>query len=234
MPQEAQAKAAPYLPLKTFETALDALQEGVPKRIDREIWRTKSGAVQAQIMVAFRFFDLLDEAYAPSMPLLENLAKADESERKKLLKKLVEQKYKSIIDHDLTKMTPGMLSDEMAKFNVSGETLRKAVTFFLQLAKHVDLPLSPYLKDKTRTSPGKRKSTKQQAQGSYVSLNASAAHPPPSGGSTTSVALRGGGTVTVIITADVWKMPSDDRAFVLDLIDKVQGYEKVSVAGKPK
>jgi len=233
MPQEAQVKAAPYLPLKTFEAALDALREGVPKRIDREIWRTKSGAVQAQIMVAFRFFDLLNDAYAPTLPLLDDLAKADESGRKKILKKLAEQKYKSIIDHDLTKMTPGMLSDEMAKFNVSGDTLRKAVTFFLQLAKYADLPLSPYLKDKTRTSPNRRKATKTQAPQLIPPSNVGAVS-ATTGGSTTAVNLRGGGTVTVTITADVWKMPSDDRTFVLELIDKVQGYEGVSVAGKPK
>jgi hypothetical protein len=233
MANEPQVKAAPYLPLKTFLSALDALREGVPKRVDRAIWRSQSGAVQAQIMVAFRFFGLLDDADVPTLPLLEKLTKADEAERKKLLKPLVETKYQPIIAHDLTKMTPGMLNEEMEQFGVSGDTLRKAVTFFLQIAKYLDLPLSPYLKDKTRTSPRARRVLRAQNAG--TAPNGTPAAPPPAvAGSTTSVSLRGGGTVTMNVTADVWTMPPEDRAFVLALVDKIQEYGKVSAAAKPK
>lgn len=226
-------KAAPYLPLKTLLGALDALREGVPKRVDRIIWRSQSGAVQAQIMVALRFFGLLDDADAPTMPLLENLAKADEGERKKLLKPLFEKHFQQVIAHDLTKMTPAMLSEAIETYGVSGDTLRKAVTFFLQAAKYLDLPLSPYLKDRTRTSPKTRRTTRAQ---SVVSAGNGVlpVQQPPASGSTTSVNLRGGGTVTMNVTADIWKMPNDDRAFVLELVDKIQNYEKSSVSPKPK
>lgn len=234
MANEAQVKAAPYLPLKTFLSALDALREGVPKRIDRAIWRSQSGAVQAQIVVAFRFFGLLDDADAPALPILEKLTKADESERKKLLKPLVEQKYQPIIAHDLTKMTPGMLRDEMERFRVGGDTLRKAVTFFLQIAKYVDLPLSPYLKDKTRTSSLRARRSPRGQSAAPASNGTPAVVQAPASGSSTSVKLRGGGEVTMSVTADVWKMASDDRTFVLDLIDKIQGYEKAPAAAKPK
>lgn len=233
MANDAQIKAAPYLPLKTFLSALDALREGVPKRIDRAIWRSQSGAVQAQIMVAFRFFGLVDDADVPALPLLENLANADETHRKVLLKPLIEHAFQPIIAHDLTKMTPSMLSEEMESFGISGDTLRKSVTFFLQVAKYLDLPLSPYLKDKTRSSPKTRRVVRVQT--TPPTANGSSSAPAPTAtGSSTSVTLRGGGTVTMNVTADVWKMPSDDRAFVLDLIDKIQAYEKVSVSPKPK
>lgn len=234
MANETQVKAAPYLPLKTFLSALDALREGVPKRIDRAIWRSQSGAVQAQIVVAFRFFGLLDDADAPTLPLLEKLTKADESERKKILKPLVERRYQPIIAHDLTKMTPGMLRDEMEKFGVSGDTLRKAVTFFLQIAKYLDLPLSPYIKDRTRTSSPRARRT-LRGQGAALPSNGTPVIAQPTvSGSSTFVKLRGGGEITMVVTADVWKMPSDDRAFVLELIDKIQGYEKSPAGVKPK
>jgi len=233
MANEPVVKAAPYLPLKTFLSALDNLREGVPKRIDRAIWRSQSGAVQAQIMVALRFFGLLDDADAPTMPLLEKLARADEMERKKLLKPLVEQHYQKIIAHDLTKMTPAMLSEAMEGFGVSGDTLRKSVTFFLQIAKYLDLPLSPYIKDKTRSSPRTRR-TPRAAGTAAAPGGAPAPTQPPAGGSTTSVTLHGGGTVTMTVTADVWTMPPDDRNFVLGLVDKIQEYAKPSAAAKPK
>jgi len=233
MPQEPQTPAPPYLPLKTFLSALDALREGVPKRIDRAIWRSQSGAVQGQIMIAFRFFGLLNESDEPTMPLLENLAKADEAARKKLLKPLVEKCYQPIIAHDLTKMTPGLLSEEMAKFGVSGGTVQKAVTFFLQLAKHLDLAMSPFLLDKTRAAPAKRRA--RTPKGGKTNETIAPTEPPSAAaGSTTEVELRGGGKVTMTVTADVWKMPSDDRSFVLELVDKIQGYAKPPAVAKPK
>jgi hypothetical protein len=36
------------------------------------------------------------------------------------------------------------------------------------------------------------------------------------------------------VTADIWKMPVEDRAFVLELVDKIQSYGKVSATAKPK
>ncbi len=232
MATEPQVKAPPYLPLRTFLSALDALREGVPKRIDRGIWRSQSGATQGQIMIALRFFDLVDDSDAPALPLLEKLAKADELERKKLLKPVVEQHYQPILAHDLTKMTPSMLNEEMEKFNVTGSTLRKAVTFFLQIAKHLDLARSHFLEEKTRTSPRPRRAPRAHA----ATTARNAGHPPenPPSGSSKSVSLRGGGILTMTVTADVWSMPQDDRDFVLGLIDKIQQYEKPAPAARSK
>lgn len=231
MPQEAHLVAAPYLPLKTFLGALDSLREGVPKRIDRGIWRSQSGSTQGQIMIALRFFGLLNEADEPSMPLLESLARADEVGRKKILKPLVEKCYQPIIAHDLTKMTPSMLNEEMEKMGVSGGTVRKSVTFFLQLAKHLDLAMSPFLTDQTRSSPAKRRQRQSKPSGNAPMPTLL---PPVATGSTASVELRGGGTVTMSVTADIWKMPSEDRSFVLELVDKIQSYQKPSPAPKAK
>lgn len=225
MARDADIKVPPYLPLKTFLGALDALREGVPRRIDRAIWRSQSGAIQGQIMVAFRFFGLLDDTDTPTLPLLEKIAKADESERKKLLRPLVEQHYQPIIAHDLRKMTPAMLNEEMGKFNVSGSTLRKAVTFFLQTVKHLDLPRSHFLDDKTRTSPRPRRAARARSAAPDLPDGSRKSLEVPLGGSSKSVELRGGGILTMTVTADVWSMPADDRKFVLEIIDKIQGYE---------
>lgn len=228
MPTETAVKAPPYLPLKTFFSALDSLKEGVPKKIDRGIWIRQSGANQAQIMIALRFFDLLDDSDTPTLPLLEQFAKADEAQRKKIFKPLIEKHYQSIIAHDLTKMTPKMLDEAMEGYGVNGDTRRKAITFFLQAAKYLELPLSPFLTEKTHVSPSRGK-TKRAKAASGNEGSAPIIQTPACSGSTTSVTLKGGGTVTMSVTADVWKMPAEDRTFVLDLVDKIQGYEK-----KPK
>ena len=234
MAETAHVKAPPYLPLKTLLGALDALREGVPKRIDRAIWRSQSGAVQGQIMIALRFLGLLDDSDVPNLPLLDNLAKGDDARRKELLRPIIETHYRLIIAHDLTKMTPAMLNEEIEKFGVSGSTLRKASTFFLQAAKYLDLPMSPFLKDKTRTSPRAKRAPRARVavpasgNGTHVSTDA------PPGGSSKSVTLHGGGTLTMIVTADVWSMPAEDRKFVLEIIDKIQGYEKPASSARPR
>lgn len=234
MAEEKRMKAPPYLPLKTLLGALDALREGVPKRIDRGIWRSQSGAVQAQIMVALRFLGLLDDDDLPTMPLLEKLAKADEVERKTLLKALFEKHFRSIVAHDLTKVTPSMLNDEMGNFGITGDTLRKAVRFFLQLAKYLEVPMSPFLKDSTRTSPKTRRATRTRLVTSPVNGTAQAPISPSATGSSKSVILKGGGTLTMTVTADVWSMPADDRKFVLEIIDKIQSYEQPATPNKTK
>jgi hypothetical protein len=185
-------------------------------------------------MIALRFFSLLNDSDAPTLPLLEQLARADELQRKKLLKPLVEKHYRRILAHDLTKMTPKMLDEEMGGFGVNGDTRRKAITFFLQMVKHLELPLSPFLTDQTRSSPAKRRPRTSKTTPNGGAGSTPSAAPSATAGSTTSVNLRGGGTVTMTVTADVWKMPTDDRTFVLELIDKIQGYEKSSAAVKPK
>ncbi len=221
MNDETTRLAPAYLPFRTFLNSIDALQNAVPKRIDRKIWRTSSGAVQSQIVIAFRFLGLVDDEDKPT-PLLHRLVAAEGEEQKKAIKKLVEKSYKDIIAHDLTKMTPTLLEDEMGKFGISGGTRRKAVTFFLQAAKHVDLQLSPYLLSQVRnTSRTRRKRNPRITRETSLS-----SRPQVEKGNSRVVHLRSGGSLTLVISADIWAMPLNDRDFVLSLIDKVQQYEK--------
>lgn len=235
---EEKVNAPPYLPLKTFLGSLDALREAIPKRIDRGIWRSQSGATQGQIIIALRFFELVNDSDAPS-PLLETLAKADGSERKKLLKQLVKKYYEPVIAHDLTKMTSAGLNEEMGNLGLSGDTRRKAVTFFLQIAKHLDLPLSPFLLQRTRRSPSARRKKPNRASPKPKAPDSSAPPPEPPTGPTKTVTLGNGITLTMTTSADPFKMASVDRRFVMEMLDKLEEYEtkkppshKPSGAGK--
>src|SRR5579859_1760088 len=134
IPEPASQNAAAYLPFKTFLSAIEALEHGIPKKIDRTIWRTQSYIVQTQIIMALRFLGLVDSQDNPS-PKLHQLVEK-KSDRKMFLNNLLVDAYRSIIDLDLTKTTPKMLDDEMEKYNVSGDTKKKAVRFFLQAAKY--------------------------------------------------------------------------------------------------
>ena len=67
-------------------------------------------------------------------PALQKLVKSKDEERKQQIKMLLEVGYPEIMMHDLSTMTPRMLDEQLDKYNVSGDTKKKAVTFFLQAA----------------------------------------------------------------------------------------------------
>src|SRR5579863_8728597 len=145
MPVEAivPTKSAPYLPFRTFQGAYEALERGIPKRLDRTIWPSQSGLVQSQILMAFRFLGLVNDQDQPTV-LLQHLVE-DKERRKETVAKIINNSYRALLDHDLTKMTPKMVEEEMERYSVSGETRRKAVAFFLRCAKFAELPMHPLL-----------------------------------------------------------------------------------------
>lgn len=155
---EEPAKTAPaaYLPFKTFISAIETLEQGLPKKLDRTVWRSQSGVIQSQIMMALRFFGLVNDDGVPTVALQRLIDGKDK--RQEQMGALLRYAYKDIIDHDLTKMTPRMLEDAMSAYNVSGDTRRKAVGFFLRAAKFADFSMHPLLYGQIReTGNGSRK-----------------------------------------------------------------------------
>jgi len=222
---EEQGKTAPaaYLPFKTFISAVEALQQGLPKRLDRTIWRSQSGVIQSQIMMAFRFFGLVDDEGVPTIAL-QRLVENPEK-RKEHIAALLNHAYKSIVDHDLTKMTPKMLEESMGQYNVSGDTRRKAIGFFLRAAKFADVPMHPLLSAQIReTGTGTRR---RRSNPKPRSEQPSGVQPPPPTGENANrktINLASGGSVSVEISANPFTMSPEDRTFVFELIDTLHKY----------
>ncbi len=232
MADETKKTPAAYLPFKTFLSSIEALEHGLPKKLDRTVWRSQSGIVQGQIMMALRFFDLLDDSDEPT-PALHRLVESPEK-RKEHITALLRHSYRSILDSDLTKMTPKMLEQQMDNYNVSGDTRRKAVGFFLRAAKFVDLPMHPLLLAQVRETSGIRKKRKTTATAAKPVNGAASLPAAPEDQSVRqskrTIFLRGGGTVSIIIAADPFSLDTEDRQFLFELVDKVQGY-KNSIEG---
>jgi hypothetical protein len=233
MAEIAVAKVTPaaYLPFKTFLSAIETLEHGLPKKIDRTIWRSQSGITQSQIMMALRFFGLLNDQDEPTAALQRLVDQKDK--RKEMVGSLLRHSYRSIIEHDLTKMTPKMLDEAMEEYNVSGDTKRKAVAFFLRAAKFAEVPMHPLLAAQIRNTAGagkrrKKAAAKPSMKGHYVANIggvAGVAHDSPRG-STKTVRMSGGGYITLSISADPFTLPAEERQFVFDLIDKLQKYQR--------
>lgn len=230
MADEAAKQSAPYLPFKTFMSALDNLNHGVPPIIDRSIWRTQPGGTQGQIMGALRFFNLIDDANKPTENLKRLVEKREH--RQAAIRALLEWGYAKLIAGDLTKMTAKMLEDGIEQYNVGGETKKKAVTFFLQAAKFADLPLSPYLQAQIRATPGSRRRRKKEDDGELPSDSTSNGAAISAGGPSQTVELKSGGSVTITVSINPFDLEQADRTFVFDLIDKLKAYAKGEKAGK--
>jgi hypothetical protein len=150
----------PYLPFSTFLTALDRLAQAVPTQISRDVFASASGLLKGQIMIALRFFDLIDVNGFPKGNSLERLAKEKStSSRRANIRRLVLSSYKEVMKFDLTKMSPAQLDAAFQRYHVQGDTKKKAKTFFIKAAQFAELDLSPLLTSRTRS--GRRQATSQ-------------------------------------------------------------------------
>ena len=210
---EAGHPVVPYVPFKTFLTAVDALEAGLPNQLDRSVWPSYSGAIQGQLLGAFRFLGLMDEGNCPTPALAELVSKR--GARRELLRGLIEGHYRTLVALDLTRTSPRQLDEALRQYGLSGATHKKALSFFLQAAQFAGMPLSVLLKAKTRTA----------AFGHKRAATAAAAPETPAAPLSKTVRLRSGGTLTVAASLDLFSLAGEDRKLVFDLIDRLQEYE---------
>ena len=50
----------PYIAFKTFLTAIETFEQGIPPIIERGVWHTFSGSLQGHTLNAFKFLGLID------------------------------------------------------------------------------------------------------------------------------------------------------------------------------
>lgn len=213
----------PYLPYRTLLSSLDKLAEGVPPRIDRGIWKNQTGSIQSLIMGAYRFFGLIDEQSKPTKRLHDLVAHRDKPNE--TVKAILEEKYAEVIKHNLATMTEALINEYFEEtFGVEGDTKRKAITFFLQAAKAVGMPLSSFLQSQVRVrTTGTRR--RKRDDGDMVDMEEGGDDEVSQAGETKTVELRSGGNLMLSASVKFFDMDSDDRMFVFELLDKLRDYE---------
>ena len=147
---------APYTSFGTFNNFLQRLAKNpVPAVVDRG-FIGGSGANQSQMQGALKFLGLIEADGTPTATLHE-LVRADDVDRPPLLAKLVRAHYAGATELG-TNATQTQLEQWFRTQNVSGETSRKAQSFYLALAKAAGLDVSPHFKSvrATSTTPKKK------------------------------------------------------------------------------
>jgi len=226
MAEESNNKLTPpYLPYRTFLSSLEKLAEAVPPRIDRGIWKNQTGSIQSLIMGAYRFFGLIDDQSKPTKRLHDLVAHRDAPND--YVKSILEEKYAEVIKHNLSTMTEALIDEYFEEaFGVQGDTKRKSITFFLQAAKAVGIPLSKFLQSQVRVRTTGSGRTRRRGDDDIIEDETNGdAEEKPSGGDSKTIELRSGGTLTLNVSVDVFAMAAEDRNFVFGLIDQLREYE---------
>jgi hypothetical protein len=206
-----EAHPVPYVPFRTFLAALETLERGCPNQLDRSVWPSSSGAIQGQLLGAFRFLGLMDEAQCPSAELRELIGKKES--RRALLRRILEKNYSTLVAMDLSRTSPHQLEEAMRQYGLTGATHKKALSFFLQAAQYAGLPLSVLLRAKIRGSGGGPRQRRAPAAEVATAIAAGK-----------TVHLKSGGSVTLTTEVDLFSLSAEDRKFVFELIDRMQEY----------
>ena len=162
MPQQ-QDFQPPYLSWSTFEGILNQLKStGIPDKIDRSVLVGKSGGDQSQFLRACRVFGLMDEETEQPTERLRDLVAAED--RGPLLGEILRESYPNIVALG-NGATQQMLEEKFREFGIEGDTVRKAIAFYLNAAKQTDIELSPRFKSTRPGAGGRRKRSSRKNNG---------------------------------------------------------------------
>lgn len=154
MAQNGKSAKPPYVSFRTFLNFLEWLHEEIviPDRLDRSFWGERlSGATGPQLMSTLRFLGLIDDDNRPQRKLQDMAKKPDE--RKTIIREQLLKCYAGAVQGlDLEKATPGQLEEGFRTYSISGETLRKALAFFIHATEYCGVALSPHITKKSRTA----------------------------------------------------------------------------------
>jgi hypothetical protein len=158
----------------TFESIIDGLAAvGIPDQVDRSVLGSRSGGDQSQFLKAARNFGLVAADGIPTDRL--RLYATRPEVRPEILREILGERYADVIALG-TGATQQQLTDQFRAFGIEGDTVRKAIAFYLSAARQAEIPLSPRFKT-TRPGSGGRKTNGRRAPRAKIGTDEQ--EPPP-------------------------------------------------------
>jgi hypothetical protein len=234
MDEEREPFRPPYMSFQTFWRFIEELRaKPLPPQIDRSLMRSKSGTDQAHLNATLDALGLVGPA-GEVRAELKALVQGDEQGRQRVLAEMVRNFYPAPMAVSNQNGTNQQLQEAFRDaYNMTaGETRRKAVTFFLHACREAGIELSPYFPS-TRAgagAPGAAKPRKARPRRTAAPTVPEATSQPPTAapsgvaGDRYSVELASGGAVSVIVDVNLFDLTTDDRNFIIELVDKLKGY----------
>lgn len=223
----------PYMSYETLVNFFDKKigDNPVPPRIDTPFLENYAGSVRPLLVTTLKTLGMLDENNQVLDPLRRAAHGADE--REAVLRSWAEDFYAEQIELGKRHATAQMLWETFGKRGgLTGSTLRRAVIFYLALARDIGLPVSAHFKSPKAPPPGQKPPPKPRIDGS-------GAKPPPKDVSDDNpdagaperrdVLLGTAGSVTVIVNVR-WLDLSEDQFTKLRKL--IKDIEALGLAGQ--
>jgi hypothetical protein len=235
-----------YLPFTTFRSAVQMLRShGLPQKLDRTAWNSRSGGEQKQLISGFRFLKLIDSNDLTQDVLKELVGAAENTDQEKqILNALLRASYAKVFELDLKTATMGQVAEKIGSYGPTGATRDRAVRFFLKAAQHCGIPLSPRLTEGMRstsdsnapasgdetTPPAPPAPSRQRRRRRPATMPTPVVPLTPQEQSTGTavkvVTLREiGGTLTLSGTFNAFELDGEERKLVYDIIDLMKKYD---------
>jgi hypothetical protein len=145
----------PYVSYRTFQNFTDGLKQRMPARIDRSYWSDRlSGSTGTQLMAALRFLRLIDAGGIPT-DQLRRLVSAKGNQRTELLREITYEAFDFALKGSFEPQTAtyAQLQEIFhGTFQLTGDVSRKCIKFFVALANDAEIPLSPFITKRLRTT----------------------------------------------------------------------------------
>jgi hypothetical protein len=222
-----------YLSFKTFQSAVQGLRtHGLPDSLDRTAFGSRSGAEQTQILSAFRFMGLLNEANRTQDTLRALVSKKENTtEEKHILTLLLQQKYANAFALNLEAATPAQLDKAIGDYGATGATRDRSVRFFIKACEYCGIKLSARLTArKPRSTSGGSTNGDEQAEQQSHERTGRRRRPHfqlPASTNIKTISLPNvGGTLTVGGTFNYFELEGEERDLVLGIIDMLKKFEK--------
>lgn len=134
----------PYISFRTLLNLIERMADhGTPPRIDRSFLSGSEGA-KTQVLAALRAFGFID-ADGNVTPVLTEMVK-NPDDRKELFRALLEKHFPEPVRLGSINATQGQLQEAFKEYGITGDTMRKAVAFYLRAAEFAGVPVSPNFK----------------------------------------------------------------------------------------
>lgn len=222
--QTAELWRPPYPPFRTFTNFLERFRDkALPPRIDRSVVSNLSGAQQTQLMGALEALALISDNGMVTERLRE-LVRATADERREIIASLLREHYDWVMRLSEINATQQQLEEAFRERGLSGDTVRKAITFFMHAAQFAEVPVSANFKT-SRSAPRRVQRRTPKPNGGAQREPSGQPEPVPSNGSAAAansrtVKLERGGSVTLVVEVDWLRILPDDRGWLLELIDQ--------------
>ncbi len=232
--EEPDRSVVPYLPFETLRAFVARLGGGrpLPARIDRSLMAGIAGGTQTQLLGALVSLGLVGDQ-REVLPALVVLVNASDEDRPAAYAQLVRAYYREQLELSDRQGTGEQLVESFRGLSgYTGSTLRKAVTFFINMARYSDIPLSPYFKPPPQNAQPIRARARRIAAAPPAPVTV--ADPGAAGhqaaAETLTIELESGGTLTLSCSASFLSLSRADRQFVFGLVDNLADYGDSTVA----